>query len=194
MSIYESARNNYQRPLDGFQTTAIEHIIADSSPERILEVGCATGKLLNRFEELGCQAIGVDLSMSALQRVKGKTPVVQADGNELPFANDTFDLVVANHVVEHAKDVGKFVGELVRVARPEGKVFLSYPNEPIRGLFASLGSLQLFGHPFGGRRMHLHNVRPSDFDALSNELPFMHVNSRHSLLPMPQFFTTLSKK
>lgn len=51
MSIYESNRNNYQRPLDGFQTAAIERIIAESSPERVLEVGCATGKLLSRFEE-----------------------------------------------------------------------------------------------------------------------------------------------
>lgn len=44
-------------------------------------------------------------------------PLVVADGHALPFADHSFDYVIASHVLEHATDVSAFAGELQRVGR-----------------------------------------------------------------------------
>jgi hypothetical protein len=44
-------------------------------------------------------------------------PLIVADGQQLPFADDVFDYVLALHVLEHATDPAVFAGELSRVAR-----------------------------------------------------------------------------
>jgi ubiquinone/menaquinone biosynthesis C-methylase UbiE len=177
------------------QVAAIEALVEERQPERILEVGCATGRLLGRLESPNSSLVGLDLSPAALRRVptNSHSPVVQGNAEAMPFADESFDFVIANHIIEHTDDADKLMAEIARVTRPEGVVFLSYPNEPILGLYASLGSLLLFGHPFGGRRMHLRKVRPVYFDDVPAVPTLKHVASRHSWLPMPQYFTTLSK-
>jgi SAM-dependent methyltransferase len=192
---YESERNGYQRPLDPVQVAAIESLVVEHQPERILEVGCATGRLLGRLDYSGSSLVGLDLSPVALQRVaiNSQAPVVQGNAEAMPFADESFDLIVANHIIEHTDDADRLMAEIARVTCPEGLVFLSYPNEPIRGMYASLGSFLMYGHPFGGRRMHLRKVRPDYFDDIPGVPSLKHVGSRHSWLPMPQYFTTLAK-
>lgn len=193
MIDYESSRNGYQRPLDPVQVAAIEGIVTEYSPDRVLEVGCATGRLLGKLAQLGCSLVGLDLSSRSLEGARDNAPVVQGDANAMPFDDEAFDLVIANHVIEHAADMDGFMAEVTRVMRPNGVAFLSYPNEPVRGAFASLGSVFMFGHPFGGRRMHLHKVRPEYFDEITGLPLLKHVESVHHWLPMPQYFTTLTK-
>lgn len=65
----------------------------------------------------------------------------KADLNQdpIPFADDTFDLVVAKHIIEHLKDPVKFFGECLRVCKPGGLLYLEAPSER---------SLALSGMPF----------------------------------------------
>jgi SAM-dependent methyltransferase len=51
-----------------------------------------------------------------------------ARAEALPFADGSFDLVSSSNVLEHAADRWGMVGELVRVCRPGGHVFLSWTN------------------------------------------------------------------
>lgn len=192
MAIYEEMPA-YPRPLDPVQVHAINELVNDLRPERILEVGCATGKLLAHLRKLEYSPVGVDLNLALIQTID-KSPVFQADANDLPFADRKFDLVIANHIVEHTEHVGSFVNELARVTAPDGKIFLSYPDEPIRGLFATGGSLMAYGHPFWGYKLHLQTVRPEDFDQLGETLPIKPVSTIHRWLPMPQYITILSKE
>jgi SAM-dependent methyltransferase len=57
----------------------------------------------------------------------------------LPFGDDTFDLVVASHVMEHLSDPVRFFGDCLRVVRPSGLLYVSAPSER---------SLWLPGFPF----------------------------------------------
>lgn len=194
---YTAERNSYQRPLDSHQLEAIDGIIAEISPDRVLEVGCATGRLLSHFREMGCQAVGLEMSLSALQKSDGLSPVVQGDASKLPFADESFDLVVANHVVEHVPDINAFMEEVTRVTKTGGRVFLSYPQEPVRGLFASVASIRMFHHPFGGRRIHLRKIDPIwELGFLTtgyNDKPLGLVHGRDAMWPLHQRLLTLQK-
>ena len=53
-------------------------------------------------------------------------PMVEADGEFLPFADRTFDYVICSHVLEHVKDPRRFIAELTRVAR---RGYIETPSE-----------------------------------------------------------------
>lgn len=99
----------------------------------VLEVGCGTGDVLAAVKALGIgndhrgvdvadpdQHRGPDASANALQ-------LDSYDGVRLPYANNSFDLVFASHVLEHVPDERGFLAELARVAK--GPIYLEVPCE-----------------------------------------------------------------
>jgi len=194
---YTAERNSYARSVDPHQLAAVKEIVEDISPERVLEIGCATGRLLGHFEVMGVQTVGLEMSHDALQKSTSNNPVAQGDATKLPFADEAFDLVVANHVIEHIPDISAFMNEVSRVTRANGRVFLSYPQEPVRGLFAIVASIRMFHHPFGGRRIHLHNIDPLwELGFLSSgekDKQLELVSGRSAFWPLHQRLLTLSK-
>ena len=82
----------------------------------VLDVGCGDGFVLSGLDEK-IEAMGVDLSAEAIKHVR--RPTKQASITELPFADGSFDLVMANDVLEHLGDAdfAKATAELRRVSR-----------------------------------------------------------------------------
>jgi SAM-dependent methyltransferase len=60
--------------------------------------------------------------------VRQRLRIVRLDATVMPFADDTFDLVICNHVIEHVPAWEKLAQELHRVVRPGGLVYLATPN------------------------------------------------------------------
>ena len=60
---------------------------------RVLDVGCGVGRDVGHFQELGFDAMGIDLSTGMLAEARRRVdaPFVQADMRHLPFANGSFD-------------------------------------------------------------------------------------------------------
>jgi SAM-dependent methyltransferase len=93
-----------------------------------LDVGCGTGVLAERLARQGLAMTGVDPSAGMLDVLRQKGPsvtAVQGSGTALPFADDSFDLVMCVAVLHHVADaaaVQETLGEMVRVARPTGRV------------------------------------------------------------------------
>ena len=101
----------------------------------ILEVGCGAGVDLARFARGGASVTGVDLAASAItlaranfeqQGLRGAFHV--ADGEQLPFADDTFDLVYAHGVVQYTANPERLVQECHRVLRPGGQAIFQVYN------------------------------------------------------------------
>jgi ubiquinone/menaquinone biosynthesis C-methylase UbiE len=94
----------------------------------ILDVGCGTGHFSEPLAGANRLA-GVDISleMSAFAGKKGLA-AVQASAARLPFAPGTFDLVIANNVIQSFKDGSPVVAEAARVLRPGGRLVLSATN------------------------------------------------------------------
>ena len=95
---------------------------------RILDVGCGTGANLKMLREYGA-AEGVDISQQAVDfcHERGLTDVLHGAAEELPHANDTFDLVTALDVIEHLDDDSVGLNEIRRVLRPNGRTLLFVP-------------------------------------------------------------------
>ena len=57
--------------------------------------------------------------------------VMRIDITEIPFANDYFDMVVCNHVLEHVPDDKRALAEIFRVLKPGGFAVLQTPYSPV---------------------------------------------------------------
>jgi SAM-dependent methyltransferase/uncharacterized protein YbaR (Trm112 family) len=75
------------------------------------------------------------------------------DSHQVPFKNETFDLVIAQAVLEHVLDPFKCVEEIYRVLKPGGQVYAETPfMQPVHGgkydfhRFSALGHRRLFRH------------------------------------------------
>lgn len=53
--------------------------------------------------------------------------IIKMDIKDIPYKEDTFDYVIANHVLEHINDLDKAMSELKRVLKKDGKLIISFP-------------------------------------------------------------------
>lgn len=96
---------------------------------KVLDLGCRDGALTSRYAE-GNEVVGVDADREALAEAeKLGIETRWADLDEpLPFEDSSFDVVVAGELLEHLRDPGRLVGEVLRVLRPGGTFVASVPN------------------------------------------------------------------
>ena len=101
----------------------------------VLEVGCGAGVDLARFAKGGAEVTGVDLAPSAIelaranfsqQGLRGRFEV--ADGEHLPFPDNSFDLVYAHGVVQYTANPRQLVEECRRVVKPGGEAVFQVYN------------------------------------------------------------------
>jgi SAM-dependent methyltransferase len=97
---------------------------------RVLEIGFGTGWLLNEFVRAGAEVHGIDLSRSheelCRHRFQGKDVRLQiASAENIPYPDNTFDLVAAFGVLHHASDDARCYAEVHRVLKPGGRTFLA---------------------------------------------------------------------
>ena len=94
----------------------------------ILDVGCGTGANLMMLSKFG-DVSGVDVWPEAVAccHERGLENVKQAVAEDLPFANDSFELVTALDVIEHLDDDIAGLKEMRRVLRPDGRILLFVP-------------------------------------------------------------------
>jgi SAM-dependent methyltransferase len=100
----------------------LRRLIAARRPQRVLEVGGGPGELAGWMQdELGADVEYVDLSprMVELARERGVS-ARQGDVQELPFADASFDLVVAAWMLYHVPDLDRGLAEIARVLVPGG--------------------------------------------------------------------------
>ena len=71
---------------------------------------------------------GIDMDAAALARHHGLQHRIIANGERLPFADGSFDLITANMVVEHVAHPDRLFGEVSRVLTHGGRVILHTPN------------------------------------------------------------------
>lgn len=93
----------------------------------VLDVGCGDGILLEQLEALGIEVQGTDISTTALDicRTKGFV-VTRMEGERLPFADNSFDTVVALDVLEHTYDPSALLHEMKRVSKKN--IVVGVPN------------------------------------------------------------------
>jgi SAM-dependent methyltransferase len=96
---------------------------------RILDVGCGIGTYVKRFRRLTPDAFGIDVSVSRLREAGRSVPnLVAAKGEQLPFRDETFDVLVFNEVIEHVDNDRQTLTDALRVLQDGGHVVIYAPN------------------------------------------------------------------
>ncbi len=97
---------------------------------KVLDVGCGRGLLLREFQRNGCDVTGTEFSDDACRFAREvlKLPVRVGLLHELNFPDQSFDVVVMWHVLEHVSDPRPTLAEVSRILRPGGVFLVGVPN------------------------------------------------------------------
>ena len=91
---------------------------------RVLDVGCGNRPYQKFFGH--CEYLGIDVEMSG-RKLTDKEADLFYDGENIPFPDGHFNVVVCTQVFEHCLNPGKLVREIHRVLKPNGMFFFSVP-------------------------------------------------------------------
>lgn len=91
----------------------------------VLDVGAGSEQFGREFVTRGARYVAIDLEREALNPGPSNGAVV-GRGEQIPIADGSVDIVMANNVMEHVPTPGLLGDEMVRVVRPGGLVFISY--------------------------------------------------------------------
>jgi ubiquinone/menaquinone biosynthesis C-methylase UbiE len=96
-----------------------------------LVVGCGSGieaVYLQRSLE-NSHVVGLDIDSNFSPVARTEVNLAVADANYLAFADSSFDFVVTIHSLEHAGDPSRVLGEIYRVLKPGGWLYVGVPNK-----------------------------------------------------------------
>ncbi|MDE3058854.1 MAG: class I SAM-dependent methyltransferase [Bacteroidota bacterium] len=104
--------------------------------KNVIEIGCGLGTDLMQFARNGAHVTGIDLTPQSIALVKRRfalegLPVraMVADAENLPFEDNTFDLVYSFGVLHHTPDTQKAIDEVYRILKPGGNVIIMLYNK-----------------------------------------------------------------
>jgi 2-polyprenyl-3-methyl-5-hydroxy-6-metoxy-1,4-benzoquinol methylase len=165
---------------EGFEDPAARHenrrlheAILSEVPTRvetILDAGCGNAWLARELCPKGFNVVSMDISDRNVSEAVKRYPHPQhfgvvADLYALPFRDNAFEAVISAEVMEHVPDVKQYLNNLIRVARPGGKVIISTPyNEKIAY------NLCIHCNQPTPQHAHLHTFTEKSIDALTREI------------------------
>ncbi|MGH7779550.1 MAG: class I SAM-dependent methyltransferase, partial [Candidatus Binataceae bacterium] len=137
-------------------------------PGRLLEVGCGAGDWLRIAGDLGWRADGVDFDPDAVANARSTGASVHsgqlADQN---FPDQSFDLILMSHVIEHVHDPIGLLRECYRLLKDDGLLVVWTPNSDGRG-HARFGRHWTGLHP----PYHLWLLNPMTLDSMARRARF----------------------
>jgi ubiquinone/menaquinone biosynthesis C-methylase UbiE len=163
---YEQDKSFYEK-YDQFRYTLENHIPGeldkiDFRGKKVLEIGLGQGadsmQLINR----GALYNGIDLTEESVRRVKERfalfnkpyQEVQVANAEQIPYADNTFDIVYSHGVIHHSPHIEKIVQEIHRVLKPGGQAVImlyhksSYNYHISIRILRRVGLLLLMPFPF----------------------------------------------
>ncbi len=100
----------------------------------VLELGCGWGRGVETLIEKCDHYTGLDKNQPLIDQLQAAYPKHTFQTADLPhlsaFKDNTFDYVVTFQVIEHIQDDNKFLSEIARVLKPNGRVLLTTVNRP----------------------------------------------------------------
>ncbi|WP_431999209.1 class I SAM-dependent methyltransferase [Streptomyces sioyaensis] len=111
--------------------------------DRVLDLGCGAGRHAFECYRRGAQVVALDQNGEEIREVAkwfaamkeaGEAPAgasataMEGDALNLPFPDDSFDVVIISEVMEHIPDDKGVLAEMVRVLRPGGRIAVTVPR------------------------------------------------------------------
>ncbi len=138
--FYETSQT-YKHLLDAHDENYLKYYVDfvirfTPKDSKILDLGCGNGISSRLLHQANFDVVGTDISPLFLQDARNweslhdgpKLRYQVCDVLELPFEDESFDVICSNELIEHLPDVETALKEMVRVVRQDGRVLLSGPN------------------------------------------------------------------
>jgi methionine biosynthesis protein MetW len=135
-AFYDRMTEVYDPPMtrrhfleDDRYSNVMAHVAAGPARQRILDVAAGNGWLASLYAP-GHEVVGLDIADTNLRRIAGfGIQAIKHNLDEpLPFADASFDTVVASEILEHVFSPDLVLREAWRVLKPGGRVVLTVPN------------------------------------------------------------------
>jgi len=132
---YDLAAEDYDKKekyLNSFEKGKFLSLLPEIKDKKILDVGAGTGRVSLPLALAGAQVTALDVSekiLEVLKRKNKKITTVVGEAENLPFENESFDIVTAAFLVVHLKDPKIFFDEVYRVLKPDGLFLVSNINQ-----------------------------------------------------------------
>jgi 2-polyprenyl-3-methyl-5-hydroxy-6-metoxy-1,4-benzoquinol methylase len=124
--------NSRQKQANKIAIALTRHARVALGESRCLDLGCSSGMITRAVAPLVRTMVGLDYDEIALAAIPpdptAPAAFLQGDAMQLPFADESFDVVICAQVYEHVPVASRLFGEMARVLRPGGTVFFSGPN------------------------------------------------------------------
>ncbi|MFN5239258.1 MAG: class I SAM-dependent methyltransferase [Aphanizomenon sp.] len=147
----ENGREMYQSMLDTQEeiptdSSSVRHLmpkyLCDLKPQKILELGCANGRLYRQLRKYGYQGnyFGVEVADYLIQKNRHKHPEVDwqcGTAYNIPLPDSSVDLCFSLYVLEHLVYPERGLVEMMRVIKPNGRLVLVFPDFVESGRFSS---------------------------------------------------------
>ena len=134
--FYETSET-YKNLLAAHDETYLRHyveLVIRYAPPRskILDLGCGNGISARLLNQADFDVVGSDISPLFLKEAQdwenSRLRYQVCDVMELPFENESFNVICSNELVEHLPDVETALTEMIRVVRKGGRIVISGPN------------------------------------------------------------------
>lgn len=93
----------------------------------ILEIGTGSGYIINHLSKISKSASSVDINDE--RKIKSGYSFRKINDEHLPFKDNSFDIILSNHVIEHLPNHELHLSEIYRVLKDNGIVYLATPNK-----------------------------------------------------------------
>ena len=153
-------------------------LIGNVTDKVILDAGSGEGFFLSKIKAK--EKYGIEISEKRLRRSQNLVPnmdVISGDVTNLPFDDETFDVIVCSEVLEHVNDFQKALLEFKRCLKPSGILVVSFPNEQT----VAFGRLLILKFPLH-EVDHINWITPKD---IKKALGKKYINSNIPPLPYP---------
>ena len=116
------------------------------SGDKVLEIGCGIGSVVFELSKQGYDVTGTDISRAAISYGLKKYDDIRLEvqaAETLPYADESFDVVLSFDLFEHIAQIDRHVGEVRRVLRPGGAYLFQTPNKYSNAIYETLWTKSL---------------------------------------------------
>lgn len=171
---------------------------------KILEIGCGTGRVLKGLHNEGYNIVGFDYDIGALKSINKRKnyPVFLGNVLDIPAKKETFDAVLCFGVItciEEEKNIERSLNEIKRVLRKDGILITSFLNynflrqlQRLRGILKSLFRKRYF-HGWADTDENLENILAKDF-TLIDKVPSLSRQLFHDYIPFSRKTGNINRK
>ncbi|GAA1346720.1 demethylmenaquinone methyltransferase [Falsarthrobacter nasiphocae] len=114
----------------------------DARPgERVLDLAAGTGTSSEPYADAGIEVVAGDISEGMLAVGRERRPDIEfvyADALDLPFEDESFDVVTISYGLRNVQDTSRALAEMLRVLKPGGRVVVAEFSRPVNPLFRTV--------------------------------------------------------